>query len=51
MEKTGRWAEAMKYLEDILDIDDHNLTAMYKKRGILEKQGRWDDLVYLQKAI
>jgi lipopolysaccharide biosynthesis regulator YciM len=51
MEKTNRWPEAMKYLEDILDIDDNNLTAMYKKRGILERQGRWDDLVYLQKAI
>lgn len=51
MEKTARWAEAMKYLEDILDIDDSNLTAMYKKRGILERQGKWDDLVYLQKAI
>ena len=51
MEKTARWAEAMKYLEDILDIDDSNLTAMYKKRGLLERQGKWDELVYLQKAI
>lgn len=51
MEMTGRWPEAMKYLEDILDIDDGNLSAMYKKRGILERQGRWDELICLQKAI
>ena len=51
LEKTGRWSEALKYLEDILDIDDANLTAMYRKRAILERQGRWDELVYLQKAI
>lgn len=51
MEKTGRWSEALKYLDDILEIDDTNLTAMYRKRSILEKQSRWDDLVYLQKTI
>jgi tetratricopeptide (TPR) repeat protein len=51
LEKTGRWSEALKYLEDILDIDDANLAAMYRKRAILERQGRWDELVYLQKAI
>ncbi len=51
LEKTGRWADALKYIEDILEIDEDNLTAMYMKRDILEKQGRWDDLVYLQKSI
>jgi lipopolysaccharide biosynthesis regulator YciM len=50
-EKSGRWADAMKYIDDILDIDGANLTALYRKRDILEKQGRWDDLVYLQKSI
>jgi lipopolysaccharide biosynthesis regulator YciM len=51
MEKTARWTEAMRYLDDVLEIDDSNLTAMYKKRGLLEREGQWDDLVYLQKAI
>jgi lipopolysaccharide biosynthesis regulator YciM len=51
MEKTARWTEAMRYLDDVLEIDDSNLTAMYKKRGLLERGGQWDDLVYLQKAI
>ncbi len=50
-EKTARWSEALKCLEDILEIDDGNLTAMYRKRTILERLGRWDELVFLQKAI
>jgi tetratricopeptide (TPR) repeat protein len=51
MEKTNRSSEALKYIEDILEIDEANLTALYRKRNILEIQGRWDDLVYLQKTI
>jgi len=51
MEKTTRWSDAMKYLDDILDIDDSNLTAMYRKRLILEKQGKWDELIDLQHSI
>lgn len=51
MEKSSRWAEALKCLDEILDIDNANLTAMYKKRDILETLGRWDDLIDLQKTI
>ncbi len=51
LEKSGRWSEALRYLDEILDIDDANLTALYRKREILEKQGRWDDVVSLQKSI
>ncbi|MBI5076635.1 MAG: tetratricopeptide repeat protein [Nitrospirae bacterium] len=51
LEKSGRWSEALRYLDEILDIDDANLTAMYRKREILEKQARWDDVVSLQKSI
>ena len=51
LEKSARWSDALKYLDEILDIDDANLTALYRKRNILERQGRWDDLVYLQKTI
>jgi lipopolysaccharide biosynthesis regulator YciM len=51
MVKMERRAEALKFIEEVLDIDDANLTALYKKRNLLELQGRWDDLVYLQKAI
>ncbi len=51
MEKIGKWDAALRYLDDILDIDDNNLTALYRKRDIFERQGKWDDIVYLQKLI
>ena len=51
MEKTGRLADALRYIEDILDIDDENLLALYRKRDILEKQEKWEDLVLVQKTI
>ncbi len=51
MEKTDRWVNALHYLEEILEIDDGNLSALYRKRDILERQGRWDELVYVQKQI
>ncbi|TAN40534.1 MAG: tetratricopeptide repeat protein [Nitrospirae bacterium] len=51
MEKTGRWSESLKYIDDILDIDEDNLAALFRKRVILEKQGRWDDIVSLQQTI
>jgi lipopolysaccharide biosynthesis regulator YciM len=50
-EKAGRWSDALRYLDEILDIDDANLSAMYRKRELLERQGRWDDIVSLQKSI
>jgi tetratricopeptide (TPR) repeat protein len=51
MEKTGRLADALRFIEDILDIDDENLLALYRKRDILEKQEKWEDLVLVQKTI
>lgn len=51
MERAGRRDEAMKYLDDILDVDEANLTAMYRKRDMLEERAQWDDLIYLQKGI
>jgi tetratricopeptide (TPR) repeat protein len=29
MEKTGRWQDTLRYIEEILEIDDKNLLAMY----------------------
>ena len=51
MEKTGRRADALKYIEDILDIDEKNLSALYRKRDLLEQQDKWDDIVSVQKMI
>jgi lipopolysaccharide biosynthesis regulator YciM len=41
----------LHYLDEILDIDEENLSSLYKKRAILEKQGRWDELVSVQKLV
>jgi len=51
MEKTGRLPDALHYIEEILDRDEENLTALYKKRDILERLGRWDELISVQKLI
>ncbi len=51
MERSGRWSEAVRCLDEVLDIDEANLTAMYRKRDLLEKQTRWDDILPLQKSI
>ncbi len=51
MEKTDRLTEALKYIDEILEIDDGNLNALYKKREILEKLERWQELVDVQKVI
>lgn len=51
MEKTGRVSEALRHLDEILELDPDSLTALYRKRSILERGDRWDDLIYLQKRI
>lgn len=51
MEKTGRIAEALFYLDEIIKEDPDNLTALHGKRSILEKSDRWDEIIQIQKAI
>lgn len=51
MEKMERWSDALAYVEEILDIDDKNLTALYRKRDLLERLEQWDEVVLVQKAI
>ncbi|HTR44786.1 MAG TPA: tetratricopeptide repeat protein [Thermodesulfovibrionales bacterium] len=51
MEKTNRPADARVYLDEILDTDPDNLTALYKKRALMEKKDEWDEVIYLQKTI
>ncbi len=50
-EMTKAYEEAIAYADDILESDPKNIAALYKKRKLLEKLGRWDDLVYLQKGL
>ncbi|HEX8949786.1 MAG TPA: hypothetical protein VF790_12525, partial [Dissulfurispiraceae bacterium] len=51
MEKMQRYDDALRYLEDILDMNSDNLTALYRKCAILEKKERWDDLLSIQKSV
>ncbi len=50
-EKTGGGAEANTYLDEILRLDPDNLTALYRKRSLLEKSERWDDIISIQRTI
>jgi len=51
MEKTGRGSEANMYLDEILRLDPDNLTALYRKRSLLEKSEKWDDIISIQRTI
>ncbi|MFO0754002.1 MAG: tetratricopeptide repeat protein [Thermodesulfovibrionales bacterium] len=51
MERMMRDGDALRYLDDILDIDAENLTALYRRRVLLEKKEKWDDLLSLQKSV
>lgn len=50
-EKTGCDSEALRYLDEILDRDSENLTALLRKRAILERMDRWADILPVQKSI
>ena len=51
MEKTGRMSEATMYLDEILGLGPDNLTALYRKRSLLEKSEQWDDIISIQRTI
>jgi tetratricopeptide (TPR) repeat protein len=51
MEKTGRTSEAKMYLDEILRLDTDNLSALYRKRSLLERGEKWDDLIAIQRTI
>jgi tetratricopeptide (TPR) repeat protein len=51
MGKTGRGSDANLYLDEILRLDPDNLTALYRKRSLLEKGERWDDIIAIQRTI
>lgn len=50
-EKLHRSTDALRYIEEILEIDPDNLNAHHRKRNILEAQARWEDVLELQKQI
>lgn len=51
MQALKRWDEALTYAEEILDLDQDNLSALERKRFVLERLERWADLVEVQKSV
>ena len=45
------WLEALKYLDNILDIDENNPKALFKKRDLYEVTGKWAELLDVQQKI
>ncbi len=44
-EQIKNWQGALRHIDEILDIDSANLTALYKKQAVLERLEKWDDLL------
>jgi tetratricopeptide (TPR) repeat protein len=51
MESLKRSQDALFYIEEILKIDPDNLSALNKKCLILERMGKWAELVEVQKSV
>ncbi|MGD0884185.1 MAG: tetratricopeptide repeat protein [Thermodesulfovibrionales bacterium] len=51
MENTNRVSDALLYLDEILDRNPENLTALHAKRSLLEKKDEWDEVISLQRTI
>ena len=43
-----KWQDALKALDDILEIDSENIKVLHKKRNIFESTGRLEELIEIQ---
>ncbi len=50
-ESEKKWQEALRYLNNILDIDGENPKALYRKRDIYEMSSNWEDILEVQYSI
>ncbi|MGE5893708.1 MAG: tetratricopeptide repeat protein, partial [bacterium] len=50
-EASGAYPDALVYVDEILEMYEDNVRALYRKRELLEKMEKWDDIVYLQRKI
>ncbi len=50
-EAEQRWQEALRYLDNILEIDEENPPALYRKREIYEITKNWESLIDVQHKI
>ncbi len=47
-EAEQKWQEALRYLDNILEIDEDNPKALYRKREIYEINRNWESLLTVQ---
>jgi tetratricopeptide (TPR) repeat protein len=50
-EAQNKWTEAVKHLDNILDIDSDNLHILNKKRDVYQRTGKWEELLDVQHKI
>lgn len=50
-EEGHQWKEALRYLDNILEIDEENSKALYRKREIYEINKNWEALLDVQYRI
>jgi len=50
-EKEKKWQEALRYLDDILEINDENISALYRKRDLYEANKKWKEILDVQYKI
>jgi tetratricopeptide (TPR) repeat protein len=50
-ESQEKWQDALKALDDVLEIDSENKKVLHKKRNIFESTGRLEDLIDVQHKI
>jgi lipopolysaccharide biosynthesis regulator YciM len=46
-----KWQEALKCLDDVLEIDDANVHILRRKRNVYEKLNKWEELLDVQQKI
>ena len=51
MARMERLDEAIGHVDEILQIDPNNHSALIKKRELLERDERWDDLIDVQRSM
>ncbi|TNF55155.1 tetratricopeptide repeat protein [bacterium] len=50
-ENEKNWQGALRYLDNILEIDEENPKALYKKRDIYERTKNWEALLEVQNKV
>ena len=50
-EAQKKWQEAIKYLDNILDIDEQNRMVLNMKRAVYERNNKWEEVIEVQNKV